>query len=341
MFQKFKTFEYDSAPFFFYIDVIEPDVSSIKVEFLEKALISIKDNPIMPLPMRIDRVYNGENSIVIRPNHPIKVELSNNKIAFINPIPFLYYGIERLIYYTEVRVNELFGSTMRKEKTVEWWRHTEPLFGSFFQLEKDFSKFLRLYLDLIIRAKIEKMDLYEASMSYCKKITEICNSRIEENAIKIKYNQEIVKKEMYQLKIFREYKWFKKQIKEELHPELFNVTLYELPGQIKDPLNSNLDLSNARSIKLKYIPFLIYDDLLDCMSSNVKILEENDNTELIDPTFLLDNNVIIIKDKEAANKELRNYSWIQRFKDIEVEPIIFTIKEKIKREILENREKYL
>ncbi|TFF87722.1 MAG: hypothetical protein EU550_02750, partial [Promethearchaeota archaeon] len=116
--RKFKTYAYDAAPFFFYIDVVKPDLSSIKVDYFKKLLNSIKDNPIMPIPMRIDRVFNGENSVIIRPEHPIKQELFDDSQAFINPTALIHYGVEKLINYAEVRASEVLGASIKEERTL-------------------------------------------------------------------------------------------------------------------------------------------------------------------------------------------------------------------------------
>ncbi|GAF88278.1 unnamed protein product, partial [marine sediment metagenome] len=68
---KFKTFKSDAAPFFFFIEIFSPDLTSYEKERDFVLLKKINDNPIMPLPMRVDRVFNGEKSLLIRPKEPV------------------------------------------------------------------------------------------------------------------------------------------------------------------------------------------------------------------------------------------------------------------------------
>ena len=95
---KFKTFKYDAAPFFFYIEIFPPDLTSYKKERELVLLKKIKYNPIMPLPMRVDRVFNGEKSILIRPIGPVSSPIMDDIFASINPTPFLQLGIEKLLF---------------------------------------------------------------------------------------------------------------------------------------------------------------------------------------------------------------------------------------------------
>ena len=96
---KFKTYKWDSAPFFFFIDVFSADYSNKSKPNLIHLIDSIKKNPIMPLPMRVDRVFNGERSVLIRPKEPIYFSVTEDLSAIINPRPFLQLGFEKLLYF--------------------------------------------------------------------------------------------------------------------------------------------------------------------------------------------------------------------------------------------------
>ena len=93
---KFKTFKFDAAPFFFFIDLFPPDYSSEDKPILGNLINSISTNPIMPLPMRVDRVFNGERSILIRPKEDISFPVTEDLTAVINPTPILQLGFEKL-----------------------------------------------------------------------------------------------------------------------------------------------------------------------------------------------------------------------------------------------------
>ncbi len=108
---KFKTYKSDAAPFFFYIEIFPFDTSLIRNPNLFSLLKIIEKNPIIPIPMRVDRVFNGENSVIIRPREVISFQISEDQLAIINPHHFLSYGIKNLIYFSEIRSSEqLFKS---------------------------------------------------------------------------------------------------------------------------------------------------------------------------------------------------------------------------------------
>jgi len=66
--------------------------------------------------MRVDRVFNGDKSVLIRPRKPIYFSVMDNYIATLNPTTFLQYGIEKLLYFPEV----LFLLQIAPEKVQKW-----------------------------------------------------------------------------------------------------------------------------------------------------------------------------------------------------------------------------
>ena len=105
----YKTYKSDAAPFFFYLDVIPLDLSQYEIKHHVELLKKIQFNPIMPLPLRVDRVYNGVLSTLVRPRNPISFPIGEKITAVINPTPFVQYGIEKLINFTEIRGSEQFA----------------------------------------------------------------------------------------------------------------------------------------------------------------------------------------------------------------------------------------
>ncbi|MHA1916517.1 MAG: hypothetical protein ACW97V_19365, partial [Promethearchaeota archaeon] len=264
---KFKTFKYDAAPFFFFIDVFPPEFTNKNKPNLIHLINSIKTNPIMPLPMRVDRVFNGERSILIRPKEPISFPVTEDLTAIINPTPFLKYGFEKLLYFTEARSREKFILTLSIDRVSRWWKMTRFLHGNLPTLEEDFSAFLRAYLHTVLKAKLLEEDTTKAAISYCELIADICTKRMEQNTvlIEIKGKQENVK--MYKVKELSYYKKFKKTKETQYHPELIDIEIYNLEkiGFI-NPKEERADVLNELAAKeIKYIPLLFYDDLLECM----------------------------------------------------------------------------
>lgn len=325
---KFKTYKYDAAPFFFFIDIFPADTSDLKKPHYIKLIKSIKSNPIMPLPMRIDRVYNGENSILIRPREPLSFMIREDVVATINPTPFLQLGIEKLLYFTEVRARENLYNSLSIERANKWWNSTRYLYGNLYYLEEDFSAILKAYLRTMVKAKLDEGDLVKAAFEYCQIITDLCNKRIDENSILIE-----IKGEQRNVLLFKEkeveLRQKGKKVKQtQYHPELIDIEVFnfhesDFPTNKED--QDNL-LKELRPIKKKYIPILFYDDLLECMLQNLADLELG-VYDLLDPSLLIDQNAISIqKSKDLEKVDTRIHSWWSNFGDINLDSIIKAIK---------------
>ncbi|MFX1315475.1 MAG: hypothetical protein ACFE9T_06390 [Promethearchaeota archaeon] len=330
--RKFKTYKYDAAPFFFFIDIFPPDTSTIKYPHLKELISSIKSNPIMPLPMRIDRVFNGESSILIHPREPISFKIGKDLIAIINPTPFIHFGIEKLLYFTELRAHEKLHLSLLIERANKWWNSTRFLHGNLYRLEEDFSDFLRTYLHTVVKAKINETDPIKAATEYCQKIADICNKRIEENSIIVELRGEQRNVKLYRVKEVI-YRRKKKRVKEtQYHPELAEIEVFNFSKSEffpkKDERNGLKNL--LRSKEMKYIPILFYDDLLECMLQDLKILKDTPDI-LLDPSFLLEKNVIVLKESMELEKiDTEKFSWWNTFDDIDLELILASIKTTLK-----------
>lgn len=289
---------------------------------------SIGTNPIMPLPMRVDRVFNGEQSVLIRPREPISFPITEDLTTIIDPLQFLKFGFEKLLYFTEVRSRENFFLSISQERVSSWWSATKYLYANLSTLEEDFSAFLRAYLYTIVKAKILEDDLIEAAINYCQLLTDLCRKRLEQNTIFIEVEGKQENVQMYKVKEATYYRKLKKSKETEYHPELIDIEICDL-SKIGFTTEKNDRASLIKELDnqvIKYIPLLFYDDLLECMLQNTKRLEEGDK-DLIDPSFLLDNGIIIAqnsKDLEKINNE--SYSWWNSFDTINFKPILESIR---------------
>ncbi|MFX1320147.1 MAG: hypothetical protein ACFFAQ_00755 [Promethearchaeota archaeon] len=325
---KFKTYKYDAAPFFFFIDVFQADTSGLKQPHYVELIKSIKSNPIMPLPMRVDRVYNAENSILIRPREPISFMIGEDLVAAINPNPFIKLGIEKLLYFTEVRAREKFYTSLSIERASKWWNSTRYLYGNLSHLEEDFSAFLRAYLHTMVKAKLDEEDLVKAATEYCQIITDICNKRINENSILVDIRGRQRNVLLFKVKEVMIHQKRKKVKQTQYFPELIDIEIFNLHER-DFPTNKNeqsILLNELRPTEKKYIPILFYDDLLECMLQNLADLEEGAE-DILNPSFLIDQNVISIqKSKDLEKSYTKIYSWWSNFDNISLESIFEAIK---------------
>jgi len=337
---KFKTFKYDAAPFFFYLEIFPPDLSGFESERDVALLKKIINNPIMPLPMRVDRVFNGEQSLLIRPREPISFTIHDDLTAIINPTTFLEYGLEQLVNFTEIRAYDKFALSLTTQKAQKWWDSTKFLYAKLLMLENDFLAFLKIYIDNLLEAKLNDDDLITAATNYCKSIRNICEKRIDENSILIETTHMQTYGKLYFKRMGKYRKKMKKIEQVEIHPELINLDVFDLSEiGFKDNLeNLNPLLDNLKPKLLKYIPLMFYDDLLECMLLNVQKLDDGDDN-ILDPSFLVDKNIIVLQESKDLEKfNTQDYSWFNSFNEINFESYIQSIKITIQEFIKEKAE---
>ena len=324
---RFKTYKSDAAPFFFFIDIFPLDLTIFNTPHSLLLAKHIKNNPVMPLPMRVDRVFNGDSSILVRPSSPVSFPLNESVLGIINPLPFLQMGFENLLFFTEIRSQQRLLRPPKKEKVKEWWENTRHLYGNLHQVEEDFSAFLKAYLYTIVKAKINEEDITGAAIEYCEIINNICKERMVKNKIlvEIEATQERVK--LYREKKAKSREKFSIVEKVEYHPELIDIEIFDFSntGFPKQLDFEKTNLKDYSSIVAKYIPLLLYDDLQECMLQNIALLEKNE-VALLNPSLLLENNVILLLgSEEAESSDLNKYNWFSDLSEVNIERILSLI----------------
>lgn len=323
---KYKTFKSDAAPFLFFIDVLPIDLNQYEIKHHIKLLNNIKLNPIMPLPLRVDKVYNGELSILIRPSKPISFEIRDEYTAIINSKKIVEYGIKKLLTFTEIRGSERNTISLSKENAIKWWNITKSIYGRLRVLEEDFSAFLKAYLHTMLSAKINETDLVSAAITYCNIIEKICQKRINDNQIIVQVNEKEKIVELYKRKSRKILEKFKRVKKEFLYPSLVDIEILNLEKTGFSAITNGFKSDKiTKSTVMKYIPLLIYDDLLECMLQNLEILE-NCEGKVLNPSFLLENEIIqIVSKKEDSSDKKFKYNWLIGFNELNIERILNSI----------------
>jgi len=318
---KFITYKSDGAPFFFYIDVIPLDISQYEIINHIKLLKGVVNNSIMPLPLRVDRVFNGESSIMVRPREPISFPIDDNLIAIVNPAPFIRSGVEKLLIFTEIRSSEEFVISLSHAQAKKWWDKTKYQYGRLTTLEEDFATFLRAYLHTLIKAKINEEDLIKAAITYCELIRDICNKRIDYQKILVETKGKEKFEQLYKRKERNTYRKLKKTRQKLLYPGFIDIEIVDTQKNgFKEIENSQAD-----SKILKYLPLLFYDDLLECMLQNLKKLKESE-VEILNPSYLIDQEIILLLDTDKfQSKEISKYSWLREFNEINLDSILESI----------------
>ena len=237
-----KSFKKDFAPMLFYFDLVPSEVF---------------DPPVMPLPLRIDRLYSGNRTAFIHPDfYELENQLDNFNLKF-NYAHFLETGLKNFIQYARKKVSSLqlrdYSTRLKTESIIDWFNSSCEIVFYNPDLEKDLTFILRDFIKLI--ATYFQKDLSNDSLrtkelliEHCDKMIKYFRNKIEKNQITIIKEQE---KENVKLSIERKSKFYPDIIE---HDVVF--------------------LENYKVKKMKFVPYLIYDDILECYSYNKKLLTE-------------------------------------------------------------------
>lgn len=255
---KLKSFKNDLAPVGFYFDIFPTGIFKI---------------PIMPIPMRIDKISNGRATFFIIPDlFKLDSFLETLDLVF-NFESFLIEGLKNLINYSKNKYKDITYRTLSLESLTNWFENSLNLKTEIPSLIEDFTFLLSEYLKMF--AIIENEDITINSQEYTVRLSEYCDinikffkERIEGNKIQI-----TEKGALKTVKLYREKK-------EKYYPDVISIDV----GNIK----------KNKINKLTFVPYLIYDDILDCFAYNKKLLDNNEK-KTIDLTFWKDMGIINIR----------------------------------------------
>lgn len=233
---KLKTSKRDLAPIGFYFDFFIDDIFEI---------------PILPIPMRIDKLTNGQATLFILPDfHELKKSFERYELSIDFNLFFLF-GIKNLITYARKKYKEITFQTLRNELIEKWFKKSKLIQAEIPSLTEDFtfitSEFLKTYY------KIDKLGLNEIDMNfkrelskYCEKIINYFKKKMENNKIMIIGQNEILSEKLY------------KEKKHKFYPNIISI--------------ETKNLTDNKLTKMQFVPYLIYDDLIDTFSYNKKLL---------------------------------------------------------------------
>jgi len=261
---KLRSYKKDIAPVGFYFDVFSTELFEI---------------PILPIPLRIDKLSNGQPTLFLFPNWEKLKKLSNRLKLNINFNRFYTIGIENFVRYATLKQSELTFRDLTANKIREWWNASINLSGANPDLINSFtfliSKFLRTfsYIDKNNLDLVEHKEEYRnALIDYCKVIIKYFKKKIEKNAFLIKNEHNFDLEKLY---LERKQKYY--------------------PLIIKILIN---DLAVEKSFEMGFVPYLIYDDILESFYYNKKLLEDGkdipinlkvyENYKIINKTPIID-----------------------------------------------------
>lgn len=235
---KIKSYKKDLAPICFYFDLFTTPNFQI---------------PIMPLPMRVDKVSNGESTYLILPNFEQLSELCDELNLQVNFKLFYLIGIKNLISYTKQKYKEVTSRKLRRDLIFNWFENSINLHTEIPSLVEDLtyllSEFLLMYSFIKIEGNLEDFEEYKNFLiKFCDNIIIYFKDRLNQNLIKINENGNLIEEEIYKSK------------KQKYYPNIIPINV----------------IKRNKMVKMGFIPYLIYDDIIDVFYYNKKILDLNE-----------------------------------------------------------------
>lgn len=254
---KLKSYKKDLAPIGFYFDIFATEIFKI---------------PVMPVPMRIDKLTNGDLTLFIFPDvKNLNKLLKKLDLAF-NFKTFFLHGICNLINFAKEEYKKITKRNLKHEIIIKWFENSKVIIT-------EIPSFTELYTYLLLEflktfSNIEEKGLNASPeeyttelILYCDRIIKYAKEKIENNLVLIKVDGSLKTEQLYLEK------------KGKYYPQIISITI------------SNLNIK--KKVKMGFIPYLIYDDILDIFSYNKKLLHEGKQIP-IDMTMW--------KNKEIINK---------------------------------------
>jgi len=275
---KLKTFKNDLAPFGLYFDIFTTDIFEI---------------PIIPVPLRIDKMSNGQSTLFILPYVSQLNRLLYILNLNVNYFNFFSSGLSNLVKYTKKKYNEITYRDLNEEKLKIWLEKSKNLRVEIPTFRTDFTYIITHFL--LLYSKLLKKDFRMSSESikknfkkYFRKVLKYLEKRIKKNEFMIIDDNEVLKSK----------KIFKKR-----GGKLF-------PDSIKIKFYSN---EKKKKVTMKLLPYLIYGDLYDVFSYNLQLINDTDKSTI--------NRVLTAyKDNKIINKGSNIYEFSIR--EIELDNIL-------------------
>lgn len=281
-----KTFKSDLAPVGFYFDIFPTEAFQI---------------PILPIPMRIDKLSNGKPTLFITPNREKLKKVFKRFNLYINFQLFYTVGIKNFIHYASLKQKEITLRPLDGDKVRKWWKSSINISAYNPDLVESFtyinSQFLKTYsyidknnLDL----SQDRDDYKNILIHYCESVIKYFRKKIESNIFFIIKENKVETEKLYLEK---------------------NQKYY--PLVVKILVN---DMAKNKIHEMGFIPYLIYDDLLDSFYYNKMCLEKTDSIDLkVYQHNQIINNRSTIKNNEVNSNEID-------LKELDLENILQNLK---------------
>ncbi|NVM44638.1 MAG: hypothetical protein HWN79_06960 [Candidatus Lokiarchaeota archaeon] len=253
--------------------------------------------------MRIDKLSNGEPTLFITPNREKLEKVFKRLNLEVNFHLFYTMGITNFLNYANLKQKELTLRGLDNDKIRKWWKASNNMSAINPDLAKSFtfitSQFLKTYsyIDKNNLDPTQNKDEYKNRLiKYCDSVIKYFRNKIEKNIFFIKNEDKI---EMEKLYLERKQKYY--------------------PLVIKLPVNN---LVTNKTSELGFVPYLIYDDLLDSFHYNKNLLK-NTTDDAINLKVYEDNEII---NKTSNIDDIRTKAYKIELKDLNLNEILHRLK---------------
>ncbi|MHA1619525.1 MAG: hypothetical protein ACTSVZ_09595 [Promethearchaeota archaeon] len=248
----------DAAPMLFFIDQIKS---------------SMFENPILPMPLRIDRLLIQRSSLFIIPTKRALIQTENKKYTF-DYVKIYSLFMENLLRYAEQKYRTLFYRQMDLRIVENWWNQTKILQSRIHGFNDLQGEILQSYLDAY-QQFLEGKDDKTALIEHIDYIIQLCDDEVKKNSLSIDFKGKKISKPLYKKKA------------NQIHPNIFEVDIY----------NTKKQKSNRKA----FVPLFVYDDLLDCYLFN--------KLQLDPEGFNAMNDIITPEELEKKKKQSQRSPW--------------------------------
>ena len=237
---KLKVFHKDIAPVGFYFDIFTTELFQ---------------TPILPLPMRIDKLSNGEPTLFIKLDMK-KIERISKKFNLcLNLNNFYLMGIRNFVHYARAKIKEITLRPLDGRKVEEWWETSKSLSTIAPDLIETFTFINLNFIETFALIKERNLlptqeDYTKALLTYCDKIVNFLREKIDANTFTLSTDNEVSTEKLYIEK------------KKKFYPLIIKIPVYNEMTQ--------------RSYQMEFVPYLIYDDLLDVFFFNANLLRKGE-----------------------------------------------------------------
>jgi hypothetical protein len=267
---KLKSFKKDIAPIGFFFDLFSDENYTI---------------PVLPIPMRIDKVSNGHPTLFVSLDF-LKLDRICRKYHLdIDYELFFTRGLQNLVATVRKKYKEIIIHPLKDQFIIRWYEKSKLMKAEIPSLTKDFtyvlSKFIKLYSKFLESS--DDSTQIKILIDYCEKIIKYLKKRLNSNYILTTKDGNPIIHNIYKNK------------KGKIYPQIAPVSVYNIQTEVvKD---------------MFFIPYLIYDDLIDIFFYNIQLL--NERTPHVNLKRFQENSIINKRPKIITDKKENLFTRIE------------------------------